>query len=425
MTVPTGVNLPTGGTERAGVTGPSATGTTAPPRDEPGGPAGSEPAVAGDVAALSARFTRWAADDLVGYCPIYEQIAHGMVGDPESLALLLGPAPIGRTPVLALAAVHDLVLGHPDSPLAAIYAGRSAIDPWPPFRDLLHQRHDAVVERMRTRSIQTNEVGRSAALLPALAAVARQAASAGDERPLAVVEIGPSAGLNLMFDRYGATYRRESRVVGHLGDPDSPVQLDCELRGSGTPGALLAPRVPLAIATRIGLDLSPVDVTDPDACRWLSACVWPGIPDRPQRLEAALALARPDPPDLRTGDAVSELAPLLANLPDTVLPVVISTWALAYVRRQGRADLLGALDELALRRDLLLLTAEEPGATPWVPPARAELTAELEAGGDGRGTTTVLAVRRWRDGEPRTEVLALCHPHVRWMAWNDQVGGTP
>src|SRR5690349_10006072 len=123
---------------------------------------------ADDVDALAQVYRVLAADDLAGYCPIYERIALAMADDPASLVLLLDGAPVGRTPVLAFAATHDLVLSDPDSPLAQIYAGRSSADPWPPFRALLHDRTDEVVHRMRTKSIQTNEVGRSAALLSAL-----------------------------------------------------------------------------------------------------------------------------------------------------------------------------------------------------------------------------------------------------------------
>jgi hypothetical protein len=172
---------------------------------------------------------------------------------------------------------------------------------------------------------------------------------------------------------------------------------------------------PVPVASRVGLDPSPVDVTDGEARRWLSACLWPGVPDRPERLAAAVALARVDPPTLVTGDAVTDLAPLVAALPDAVLPVVISTWALAYLGRDGRAAVLGALDELGSRRDLALVTGEEARVTPWIPEVPAEVAATGEADGDGTGT--VLGLRTWYDGTTDDEVLALCHPHLRWMAW--------
>jgi hypothetical protein len=311
------------------------------------------------------------------------------------------------------------VLSEPESILAGIYAGRSAADAWPPFRELLQARSSEVLRRMRTRSIQTNEVGRSAALLPALAAVRARAIAVGDHRPIALVELGPSAGLNLLLDRYGMTYRRHGVVIVTAGDPGSPVQLDCEVRGPGVPPPT---DLPVPIASRVGLDLSPVDVTDGDARRWLSACVWPGVPDRPERLAAAIGLARLDPPRLVVGDAITDLAPLVAGLPDDVLPVVISTWALAYLGRDGRAAFLTSLDQVGTSRDLVLVTAEEPRVTPWVPALPAEVRACGDAEGDGTGT--VLGSRTWRGGSVHDEALALCHPHVRWIAWVPGAGVT-
>jgi len=314
--------------------------------------------------------------------------------------------------VLALAAVHDLVLADPASELAEVYAGRSGADPWPAFRSLLHAQAPAVLRRMRTRSIQTNEVGRSAALLPALAWARRRASASRDHRPLALVEVGPSAGLNLLLDRYRISYVRDGRPWREVGDPSSPVRLRCELRGAGEPPL---DEVPVPIARRTGIDLAPVDVTDDEACRWLAACVWPGIPDRPERLVAALEVARREPPTLVRGDATTDLAPLVASLPADVLPVVVATWALAYLGRQGRAQLIEGLDGVGAERDVVLVAAEEPRAVPWAPPVEPELARLGDAEGDG--TTTVLAARTWRGGRAGSDLLAVCHPHVRWMAW--------
>ncbi|HEY6532024.1 MAG TPA: DUF2332 domain-containing protein [Acidimicrobiales bacterium] len=362
--------------------------------------------------ALAARFEQLASEDFAGYCPIYERIARCIADDEASLSLLFEVAPTGRTPILALAAVHDRVLSEPSSALAAVYAGRSDADPWPLFRQLLHSARADVVDRMRTHSIQTNEVGRAAALAPALCWVRRRAVAAGDVRPLALVEIGPSAGLNLLLDRFAITYERDATTVATVGDDESPVRLRCELRGPGEP-PLDSPLPP--IASRTGLDLSPIDVLDEDACRWLAACVWPGVPDRPERLAAAIELARTDPPTLHAGDAVTDLVPLLDGLEPDVVPVVFSTWALAYFGRDGRAALLTGLDEWAARRDLVLVTAEDPRMTPWLPELPAAIAALGDA--DGDGTATVLGARTWRAGVIDDAVLAVSHPHMRWMAW--------
>jgi hypothetical protein len=371
-----------------------------------------------EIDALAARFVQLAADDFAGYCPIYERIALEIADDEASLSLLFEVAPVGRTPILALAAVHDLVLRDPSSPLAAVYAGRSDADAWPLFRQVLHDERAAVVERMRTRSIQTNEVGRAAALAPAFSWVRAGALAAGDDRPLALVEVGPSAGLNLLLDQFAIAYERAGATVATVGDQGSAVRLRCELRGPSTPP--LQGEMP-PIASRTGLDLAPVDVLDDDACRWLAACVWPGVPDRPERLAAAIALARRDPPTLVAGDAVTDLVPLLDDLGNGVLPVVFSTWALTYLGREGRTSMLGALDAFGAGRDLVMVTAEDPRMTPWVPDLPAAVAAVGDA--DGDGTATVLGARTWRAGTTADTVLAVSHPHMRWMAWADEGHG--
>ena len=98
-----------------------------------------------------------------------------------------------------------------------------------------------------------------------------------------------------------------------------------------------------------------------------------------------------------------------------MLPVIVSTWALAYLGRDGRAAVLAALDGVGATRDLALVSAEEPRITPWVPAVPPEVEACGDA--DGDGTDTLLGLRTWRGGAAHDEPLALCHPHVRWIAW--------
>lgn len=381
-------------------------------------PGTTEPtAVAGGTEDLAERFLVLADHDFAGYSPVYERVARALADDPEALGLLLDGAPARRAAVLALAAVHDVVLGEPDSELARIYRGELDADPWPPFRALLVGRAPEVLGRMRTRSVQTNEVGRSAVLLPALAAVVD---AAGDDRPLAIVEVGPSAGLNLFLDRFDVRYVSASGAeLGRAGDEGSPVHLRCELRGPRRPPL---PVGPLRTVVRTGIDVAPVDVTDDEECRWLEACLWPGADERRDRLRAALAVARSDPPALRTGDALTGLGPLLDELDGDVLPVVVATWALAYLPRDGRHAVAGIVDELGRGRDVALLTAEAPSVTPWVPAAAPG--AQAPDGGDGDGTVTALGLRAWWGGTADTRLLGTCHPHGRWLAWADARSAT-
>src|SRR5205085_2794304 len=104
------------------------------------------------------------------------------------------------------------------------------------------------------RSTQTNEVGRLATLVPAFAAVA--------SGPIALIEAGASAGLNLFPDRYSYSWGDGTIGSGPL--------LTASARGP-VPLPVAVPTV----AWRVGVDLHPLDVADDDAMRWLSFLVWP------------------------------------------------------------------------------------------------------------------------------------------------------
>ncbi len=134
--------------------------------------------------------------------------------------------------------------------------------------------------------------------------------------------MGTSAGLCLYPDRYGYDY--DGRPVG----PPSPVQLRCT-----TSGPVPVPTALPEVVARIGIDLNPLDVTDPDDLAWLRALVWPGPveAERLQRLDAAAAIAAQEPPRLLTGDLLDQLPDALALLPDGATPVVLHTAVLPYV----------------------------------------------------------------------------------------------
>lgn len=363
---------------------------------------------------LAGLFRSLAHTDFAGYSPIYEKLALAVAEDHDVLAFVLdSAAPTarrGRLPVLFFAATHDVILSQPTSLIAAIYRGEVDADPVAPFFALIANDRDAIAERMRTRAVQTNEVGRSAAIATAIALC-----TADDSRPIGLIEIGPSAGLNLAFDSFRVEYTRGADIASSTGPANSPVRLSCELRGD-LDVPLLAPDV--AIAVRVGIDAAPIDITDPEQARWLRACLWPGIPDRPERLAAAIELVGAAPPTIHRGDAVAELPRAMAAVPEEIVPIIIATWALAYIPTDGRAQILRDLDDLGARRDLALITLEEPRFTPWDPEV-GDLPEGIVA---ADGTSTVLAIRRWSGGMCESRVLAFVHPHGRWMHWIDGHG---
>ena len=198
----------------------------------------------------------------------------------------------------------------------------------PRSRDFCRLHRADVEELIATRSTQTNEVGRCTALLPGLCHVASQY---GWHEPLSLLDLGTSAGLNLLFDDYAYTYRSSAGGdVLTVGAADAGVALECSARDDVS--ALPELRLP-AMAERVGLDLSPVDPFSDDEALWLLACQWPDNPARFGRLRGALANVRASehPPRLERGDMVTDLPRVAATIAGTGPLVVFHSWVAAYL----------------------------------------------------------------------------------------------
>lgn len=218
--------------------------------------------------------------------PLYAEWAAGVADDDEIVDLLLSlPRPKRQANLLFAAARH---LGAGESDFARLRA-------W------LLTHWEAVRSLMLDRSTQTNEAGRCAVLLPVLSQVSG---------PIALIEVGASAGLCLYPDRYSYEYRSTEGVVRL--DPDdgqSTVVLECELSGAQPPT-----RLP-EVVWRAGIDLNPLDVTDPEERAWLRSLIWPEHEVRRARLDAAAAIAAADPPRLVAGDLTRAVDSLIAEVP--------------------------------------------------------------------------------------------------------------
>jgi len=388
-----------------------------------------------DAPGIANRF-RVFAEQVVPRLPLYRRLCEAAADDLDVCARLLDAEPDQRTPNLLLAAVHDVLLGGALEPLAGWYpsipgqnpsprarsrpVGRGDDDPWPHFRRMALE-DPAVAERIRTRTTQTNEVGRSAALLPGLyqATFAASSAPPGALRPIGIVEIGASAGLNLHPSAYGYRYtvsQRSTTDAGHtyVAGPTytsvgsrARLMLDCELRGDRVPPL---PEGALPVASAVGLDLAPIDLADPADARWLEACQWPEQLDRLARLRAAIALSHLDPPHVERGDAVDDVRRLIDQVPGEALPVVTSTWVLTYLPIHRQRALMQVMDEIGADRDVAMVLSEQPERIPGV-----DVPPRPDGAPDGRSTALVRL--EWRDGERTAVRLADQHPHGTWLEW--------
>jgi hypothetical protein len=315
--------------------------------------------------------------------------------------------PLQRLPVLWFACLHRVCLEHPKDPLSAFFSDvcPSAEEFRTPeslqAEDLqaFCERHRTVLsDLLSTRNTQTNEVGRCAALLPVILQIEEET-----NRPILLLDVGTSAGLNLHLDKYNYRYDPGIEI---LVDPVAPL-LHCGLRGNHA-----APqRVPRIVARR-GIDTNPLDVTDPDDMLWLRSCVWADQIDRSRILTQAIDIARRHAVDIYRADATTDLAPHLHAMLEMASEqqghlILVTTWVLSYLSTEQIAAFEAVLDDFGRNHDFTWLGAEQPDQV---------LPIRIATESDSQHLTHIVT-RRWRSGIAEQTTWATAHPHGYWMHW--------
>ncbi len=283
-----------------------------------------------------------------------------------------------------LGALHDLVLSGDDPALAAAYPrpGRET-DPqaaWVAARAALIRWHDRIADFM-THEPQTNEVRRSACLVPGFLQIAAETLL-----PIRAFELAASAGLNLSWDRYA--YR-----FGDVpwGDPQSPVHIDTDW--TGPPPVVGAP---LTVIERAACDRRPGDLSDPVQRRRLLAYIWPDQFERLARISAAIDLARRLDITVEAADAV-DWTWRVAKPKAGAVTVLYHSVFWQYMPPASQAALTEAIENLGA------------SASPEAPFAWLRMEPPFH------GTDMEVRLTLWPGGEER--ILAQVHPHGAWVRW--------
>ena len=302
----------------------------------------------------------------------------GWQGDPIADAL----------PLRLAAGLHALVRGGHAPALAALYPPQ----PLPPLPALVTAVRAVLADRMIDAWLlpwldsapQTNEVGRSGVLMPGLMAIAALAGPG-----LRLFELGASAGLNLGLDHW--RYR-----LGALdfGPAHSAVRLTPHWRGAPPPTAAID------ITERRGVDINPIDVTDPAAAARLIAYVWPDQPSRVARAAAAIAATAAQPPAIDRADAADWVEAQVALAAGTTT-VVLHSIAFQYFPPTTQARIAAHL------------AAVGAGASTQAPLAWLRYEPDSAAA----GVTPALRLTLWRGGAPEERLLAHAHPHGSKITW--------
>lgn len=251
-------------------------------------------------------YRNFAVREARGHSARYEELAQVVAGHEELVALIDELPESKRQPNLLLAAAR-YVGGVPDD-----VGG---------FPEWTAANWESIRATMLDRRTQTKEAGRCAVLLPLLASL---------PQPLALIEVGASAGLCLYPDRYRYAYDDREVFGAPESAPESPV-LKCR-----TTGPVPFPSRLPEVAWRAGVDLNPLDAHDPDDVRWLECLVWPDQTERLERLRGAIQMARTEPAHLVRGDLNEKIQDLVAKTPEGATPVILHSAVLAYLPGEAR-----------------------------------------------------------------------------------------
>lgn len=261
---------------------------------------------ADDVSLIFGRFAR-SLDSEPG--TVYRRWALGVADDNEVCELLATCPSSQVSPSLVFAVCR----------LAGTEVG-----PYSLLRHTLVGDFDEVRSLLAEKTQQTNDVGRCIATLVGMARM---------KGPLGVIEVGASAGLGLLLDKYSYRFLDGENVVHSLDPGAGPSEVIVETQ---CPGSHLHPRALPNVAYRVGLDVKPVKVTNEEHTQWLEYLVWPGHDDRRDNLRNALRIALDEPPVIEKGDLVDDLLRALADVPTYCTPVVVSSAVMPFVSEEKR-----------------------------------------------------------------------------------------
>ncbi len=336
-----------------------------------------------DLSEIAERF-RIFATECEGSSEIYQFLATKIAEDEEILAIAKMSRDGQPEPNMLFGVVHLLLINGIASPLRRYYPSlalnfESAEFAFPLFKKFVLDHVDDIVPLLQEKLVQTNEVQRSAYLYPAILTTSQFF----EARPVSLIELGSSAGFNLLWDQYQFQYDEEAPI----GPSGSSLTITGTFKGEKRPNfALPGP----TLSNRIGIDLHPIDVMNQDQITWLQALVWPEHFDRKSRLTKALRIALVNPLEMIEGDVITLLPSVLAKVPKSEVPVVYHTWVANQMSAEQQELLLQIIDDFGQKRDIVHIhTNIEP-----------HLHATI-----------------YRKGERIDLPLANVDGHARWIEW--------
>ncbi|MDP9728941.1 DUF2332 domain-containing protein [Alicyclobacillus tolerans] len=338
-----------------------------------------------DTALLSERFKRFAELECSDSSRLYEFLAIEISKDNELLELSSHCKQGQPVPNLLLASVHYLLLSGIDHELKEFYPSIT-VNPlpvekvFPSFKDFCMQHQNEIIDLLQSRLVQTNEIRRCTYLYPSFSYIYNKV-----HKPLSLIEIGTSAGLQLLWDKYSYSYGTDDTY----GEQNSGVHLTAELRNGNIPQF---PPISPPVYTKIGIDLHVIDLSNHHDYLWLKSLIWPEHKERLELFEKAAQLLNKNPVNLIEGDGVSLLPKIVEQISQDSTVCIFHTHVANQMPNELKTQLIDHVKSIGAMRDVFHLY-------------------------NNISDLGKLHLDYYIKGEEFNEIIALTDGHGRWFDW--------
>ncbi|KOS62207.1 DUF2332 domain-containing protein [Lysinibacillus agricola] len=296
------------------------------------------------LAKLSKQFRTFAKNECENSSPLYEHLAN-KIADDEELLKVATFIPQGQpVPNLLLAGVQYLLSPSKDD-LVYFYPSlttttRPIKEVYPVFKAFVLSHSDELKALFQEKLVQTNEIRRCSYLYPMMTEIYER-----HKKPLALLEIGASAGLQLGMDQYNYCYNQQL----HINNSNNAFVLSSENRGQPLPASISNAPV---VCKRVGIDLNPIDIHNEEELQWLQALIWPEHQERRLLLNQALPILKELDLQLIKGDAIKLIKDIVRDINEDAMLVVYHTHVANQIPLELRLELIEQLKEISMERPL-------------------------------------------------------------------------
>lgn len=301
-----------------------------------------------DKTIISNRFETFAREECKGSCDLYEYLSKEIAEDDVLLEICMNARDGQPIPNLLFGAVHFLLLQGTGHELKQFYESivtspKEPKDSFPYFKDFCVLNRDTIMPLLKSKLVQTNEVRRCGYLYPSFSFIYEKV-----QKPLALIELGTSAGLQLLWDKYCYSYEADAIY----GNPNAEVHIKADVKGNGIP--FLRSTSP-PVVSRTGIDLHINDLNDPEDYLWLKSLIWPSHHERRHLFETAANEVRQTHLNMIEGDGVMLLPDIVKEIPQHAAICVFHTHVANQLSKEDQFILLENIKRIGEQRDIFHL----------------------------------------------------------------------